>query len=129
MNRHPRCLIVDDVLQIHHRMIAEFGGSAEVRDQGLLQSAVSMPRSQFAGKYLHDSLPAMAAAYLHHLCCNHPFVDGNKRTEMASAAMFILINDDRLDATNDELERLTLAVATGTMPKSEVTEFMQNHIR
>jgi len=128
MSELIRFLSVDDVLQVHRRIIAEFGGTTEIRDQGLLQSAVSMAQSQFGGNYLHEDLPSMAAAYLYHVCCNHPFVDGNKRTALASAEMFILINDHELNATNDELEKLTLAVATGTMPKAQVIEFMQGHI-
>ncbi|MGD9853905.1 MAG: type II toxin-antitoxin system death-on-curing family toxin [Planctomycetaceae bacterium] len=65
-------LTVDDVLQIHRRMIAEFGGTPEVRDVGLLQSAVSMPQARFGGQYLHAGVPEMAAAYLYHICANHP---------------------------------------------------------
>jgi death-on-curing protein len=121
-------LTVDDVLQIHHRMIAEFGGTAEVRDHGLLHSACAMPQARFGGQYLHNGLPAMAAAYLFHLCANHPFVDGNKRTALASAEMFILINDHELRATNAVLEALTLAVAAGTQSKDDVITFTDHHV-
>lgn len=121
-------LTVDDVLIIHERMIAEFGGTTEVRDHGLLHSAVHMPQAQFGGKYLHDGLAAMAAAYLFHICGNHPFVDGNKRTALASAEMFVLINRASLLASNEELETLTMSVAEGRCSKERVTAFMRNHV-
>jgi death on curing protein len=128
VNQPVRFLEVDAVLRIHSRMIAEFGGSAEVRDHGLLQSAVHMPQAQFGGKYLHEGLSKMAAAYLYHICCNHPFVDGNKRTALAAAEMFVLINDSRLTATNDELKTITWSVADGTLSKAELIDFFKQHL-
>ena len=82
----PVFLTVDHVLTIHRRVIDEFGGDPALRDRGLLESAVMMPAAQFGGGYLHDGIPAMAAGYLFHICKNHSFVDGNKRTALATAA-------------------------------------------
>ena len=76
-------LNVDTVLIIHQRMITEFDGDGGIRDHGLLESAVAMPRQQFRGKYLHSGLAKQAAAYLFHICNNHAFIDGNKRTALA----------------------------------------------
>ena len=128
MNQPVTFLEVDAVLRIHSRMIAEFGGSADVRDQGLLQSAVHMPQAKFGGKYLHEGLPEMAAAYLYHICCNHPFVDGNKRTALATAEMFVLINGFRVTASNDELNAITWSVAEATLSKAELTAFFAQHL-
>jgi len=128
MNDRPAFLIVDHVLAIHHRMITEFGGEAGVRDRGLLESAVALPASRFEGKFLHDGIPAMAAAYLFHLCMNHPFVDGNKRTGLAVAEIFMLLNDRILDAANQELEELTLGVAGGEISKEETIAFFRRHV-
>ncbi|MBI2191226.1 MAG: type II toxin-antitoxin system death-on-curing family toxin [Planctomycetes bacterium] len=121
----PRFLTVGHVLAIHCRLINEFGGITTVRDQGLLESAVMMPSAKFGGGFLHDGIPAMAAAYLFHLCKNHPFVDGNKRAALASAEVFILLNGMRLTAANKELEDLTLGVASGGISKEEVVSFFQ----
>jgi death-on-curing protein len=120
-------LSVEQVLDLHRRMIDEFGGSVELRDRGLLESAVAMPMARFGGQYLHDGLPAMAAAYLFHLCKNHPFVDGNKRTALAAANLFVLANGATLAASNAELEELTLGVASGTLSKDDVVVFFQGH--
>ena len=121
-------LSVEQVLDLHRRMIDEFGGSSELRDRGLLESAVAMPMARFGGQYLHDGLATMAAAYLFHLCKNHPFVDGNKRAALAAANLFVLANDAALAASNDELEELTLGVASGTLSKDDVIQFFQSHV-
>jgi death-on-curing protein len=81
-----RFLTLEDVLVLHADQIDRYGGSHGIRDEGLLKSAISQPESQFEGKYLHDSIAAMAAAYLFHVVRNHPFIDGNKRVGAACAA-------------------------------------------
>ncbi len=128
MKETPIFLTPDLVKAVHRRMIEEFGGDPTLRDDGLLESAVMMPAAQFGGQYLHDGIPAMAAAYLFHICKNHAFGDGNKRTALASAEIFVRLNGMRLDATNMELEELTLGVADGRLSKDEVTAFFNSHV-
>lgn len=128
MTNVPAFLTVDQVLAIHRRMIEEFGGEPAVRDHGLLESAVMMPAARFGGKFLHNGIPTMAAAYLFHICRNHPFVDGNKRTGLASAEMFVLLNEMRLAATNAELEELTIGVAAGRISKDDTVAFFRQHV-
>jgi death-on-curing protein len=127
MIRDPAFLSTDQVLAIHRRMIAEFGGEPTVRDLGLLESAVAMPAAQVGGQYLHKGAATMAAAYLFHLCRNHPFVDGNKRTALVAAEVFLLANGYRLAATNAELEQLTLGVAACEISKAETVAFFRRH--
>lgn len=128
MTDEPAFLAVDHILAIHRRMIREFGGDPDVRDYGLLESAVMMPAARFAGRFLHKGIVAMAAAYLFHLCKNHPFVDGNKRTALVSAEVFLVLNNKRLLATNKELEELTLGVADGRISKDDVISFFRGHV-
>jgi len=127
MKKPPLFLSVEHVLAVHRRVIREFGGDPGLRDRGLLESAVAMPAAQFGGKFLHRGVPAMAAAYLFHLCRNHPFVDGNKRTALAAAEVFVLLNGMRLGATNRELAELTLGTARGELTKDEVVRFFRRH--
>jgi death-on-curing protein len=72
----PEFLDVEDVIGIHETQLQVYGGSAGLRDRGLLESAVAQPRSSFGGPFVHDGLFAMAAAYLFHIVRNHPFLDG-----------------------------------------------------
>lgn len=123
MTAPVRYLSVDAVLAIHRRVIAEFGGDPALRDRGLLESAVAMPHAAFGGADLHDGLAAKAAAYHFHLCANHPFVDGNKRVAVAAAEVFLAVNGWTTAASDDDLEALTMGVASGRLDKDDVTAF------
>ena len=69
-----------EVLLILQDQIRRYGGAYGVRDTDLLSSALAMPSASFEGKYLHKDLYEQGAAYAFHICQNHPFIDGNKRT-------------------------------------------------
>ncbi len=126
MTDRPAFLTAEHVLAIHRRVVADFGGDPAVRDQGLLESAVMMPAAQYGGEFLHPDLPSMAAAYLFHICRSHPFVDGNKRTALVAAEVFLLLNGWSIRATNRELERVTLDIAQGKLTKNEVASFLRS---
>lgn len=115
-------------MELHSRTIRVHGGLDGVRDAGLLEAAVTMPRQQFGGAYLHDDLAAMAAAYLYHLAQNHAFHDGNKRVASLACLVFLDTNGAPLPAAA-ALERVTLAVAGGSMTKIELTDWLRGAIR
>lgn len=121
----PRFLTLEDVLQAHEDLVNRYGGSRRVRDLGALESALNMPRAMFSGKYLHDDLYAMAAAYLFHLVQNHPFVDGNKRIGTYAALAFLDINDVEVLADPNELADFVLSVARGESHKEEIAAFLR----
>ena len=110
----------DEVLLLHTDQIATFGGTAGVRDQGLLESALAQPQATFDGELLHPTLADQAAAYLYHLSRNHPFIDGNKRTAFAVMDAFIEVNGYRLILTDDEAYELTMQVAQGQLSKTDL---------
>ena len=85
----PEFLDLADVLLIHEEQLARYGGSAGLRDQGLLESAIAMPQATFGGAFVHEDLFAMAAAYAFHITENQPFVGGNKRTGVLAAVVFL----------------------------------------
>src|SRR5271169_7167801 len=99
----PVCLSLDEVLEIQEQQIERYGGSPGLRDVAGLESAVATPQATFGGEFLHASIPAMAAAYLFHLCQNHAFIDGNKRVGANAAITFLLLNDWEPAFTEDEL--------------------------
>jgi len=138
MNFEPLFLTIEEVLEIHGDQISLYGGSAGVRDEGLLKSALSQASTTFDGKLLHNCLASQAAAYLFHLVQNHPFIDGNKRVGLACAIVFLEINGYELDPWLDKvnkntekthLEELVLSVATGEYSKDELQLFIQDHIK
>jgi len=121
-------LSVEDVLQIHASTMEQEGGLAGVRDHGLLDAAVAMPRQQFGGLYLHEDPAAMAAAYLFHLAKNHPFQDGNKRTAVMAAFVFLESNGIELTTPPSQLEAITLQAAAGELSKDALTTWMRRQI-
>jgi len=123
----PRFLTIERVLRIHESQFVTKGGSPGLRDMGLLESALAMPRAGFGGEYLHSDLFEMGAAYLFHVAKNHPFVDGNKRTALVTALVFLEMNGVRVEAPDRALEDLVVGVADGSVPKSAVAEFLRKH--
>ena len=121
-------LSVEDVLFLHADTIGIDGGSPGIRDHGLLDAAVAMPRQQFGGTFLHKDLASMAAAYLFHIAQNHPFVDGNKRAAVMAALSFLHINKIEKLPAPQELEITTLQVAAGELRKDALTQWMRVQI-
>ena len=120
----PRFLTMSEVLLILQDQVRRYGGTYGVRDPSLLSSALAMPSATFGGKYLHEGLLDQAAAYAFHLCQNHPFVDGNKRTALASALVFLSLNGVELDDPKEKLYELMMGVARGERSKAQIaTEF------
>jgi death on curing protein len=120
-------LTIDDVLQMHAIAIADQGGDPALLNRGLLESALAMPQQQFGGAYLHDGIPAMAAAYAFHICKNHAFADGNKRSALAAMVGFLALNDWRLDASNEDAEEIILRLAAGSIDKNYLTDWTASH--
>ena len=81
-----------------------------------------MPDASFHGKYLHKDLYAQAAACAFHMCQNHPFVDGNKRTALASALVFLSLNGVELDDPQEDLYGLRQNVAVGKAGKAGIPD-------
>jgi len=129
MARPRKVLSVEDVLAIHADTIRHEGGVAGIRDHGLLESAVMMPRQQFGGAYLHRTLADQAAAYLFHLCRNHPFNDGSERVGVLSALVFLDANGVGQLPEPGPLETLTMQCAAGEIGKSEVAAFFGKRLR
>ena len=107
-------LSITQVLAIHDQMIKRFGGSIGVRDLGLIESAIARSQSTFDGSDLYQTLFDKAAALLQSLLKNHPFVDGNKRTALTSAGIFLALNGYRLINKRKQELIFTLNVANDT---------------
>lgn len=125
----PVFLTLDEVIEIHEQQIELYGGSHGLRDPAALESAVATPQATFGGELLHASIPAIAAAYLFHLCQNHAFIDGNKRVGANAAITFLLMNDWEPTFDPEELVDLVLAVASSKVQKPELTAIFQSRSR
>lgn len=121
--RHPT---VSAVAAIHDAAIKEHGGAPGLRDAALLESAVAAPQASFGGEPLMRDGIEIAAAYLFYLCRNHPFVDGNKRTALATCLVFLESNELLPDPGAplrdiDAWEALVLDVAASRIDRETTT--------
>ena len=122
-------LTMSEVLLILEDQIRNYGGIYGVGDINLLSSAIHMPESTYDGKYLHETIPAMAAAYAFHICQNHPFIDGNKRVALASSLIFLDINEYEFNCKNETLYNEIMNVAKGNTKKEELIIFYEKYAK
>jgi len=118
----PVWIDLEVVLAIHDEQLAEHGGQAGVRDRGLLESALARPQNQFA--YGEHALPRLAASYSFGISRNHPFLDGNKRTSLVVAELFLDLNGLELTASDAECVTTFLALASGELSEDELTQWI-----
>jgi len=112
--KEPKWLTKRMVLAIHDEAVEMFGGTAGIRDDGLLASALSQPQNRHAYE-AEATLFDLAASLCHGICKNHPFLDGNKRTALLSARAFLFLNGLAFEPTEvDEVENM-VAVAAGEL--------------
>ncbi len=115
------------VIEVHDSLIDEWGGRKGILNEGLLRSALEMPKARFNGKDLHRTIFDKAAAYLFHLIQNHPFVDGNKRTASMIAMVFLASNyKNGLLIFDEEYQEIILGTAKGIIMKKEIAKFFRN---
>lgn len=122
-------LTINIVREIHEGALSRFGGLKGVRDENLLASAVLTPQSSFGGKSPYTDLIDIAAAYLFYICRNHPFLDGNKRTAMMSAIVFLRLNGLEPAPDSGRWERLMLDVAANKIDRQETTERLRKLVK
>ena len=114
-----------EILSMHADQIAEHGGLHGVRDQGLLESALSRPKNQVASR---DPGPfELAAAYAFGIAHNHPFVDGNKRSAFLASASFLAWNGWDLTASETDVVIVFQDLAAGNLTEAELTVWFERH--
>lgn len=120
-------LTAEQVLFIHYRLVTETGGEHGIRDMGLLESAVARPKATFDEQELYIDVFEKAAALMESLVNNHPFIDGNKRTGIACAVLFLRQNGIAFNAKNSEVENFTLQVAKSELDPGGIAEWFKVH--
>lgn len=118
-------LTLAEVVDIHSNQIKLYGGLPGIRDINLLSSAIAMPHASFHGEYLHNDIYEMAAAYAFHIGKNHPFVDGNKRTALVSALVFLELHGISISDSQGKLYDAMLDLSTGKLNKSELASILR----
>jgi death on curing protein len=125
--KEPLWLDLEKALVAHDIMLAQHGGLAGVRDEGLLESALAKPQNRFA--YESPSIPEMAASYAAGIILNHPFLDGNKRTGFFLAAAFLELNGYDFLADEAVVVERTLALAAGAIGENDYANWLKKNSR
>ena len=123
-------LSVEQIDRLHASQIESYGGRPGLRERAALEAAVARPAMTFGGEDLYPDIPAKAAALMHSLVMNHPYVDGNKRVGAHAAVVFLEVNGFLPTFTPKELEEVTMATARSELDaESLAIWFRQRSIR
>jgi death-on-curing protein len=121
--------VLDEVvLAIHDEQLATHGGLSGVRDRGLVDSALARPRN-LAAYEACDDVARLAAAYAYGIARNHGFADGNKRTALVTADLFLMLNGYELVSSPVENVLTVLSIADGSLSEEELTSWIRKNIK
>lgn len=120
-------LKAEDILQIHSFIIDETGGSHGVRDREAIASAAQAPRQSFDGGEVYASVHKKAAVYLHRIAMNHPFVDGNKRTAVTTASIFLEENGYEIVAKEGSFENFAVRVVKDGLGVDVIAKWLEEN--
>jgi death-on-curing protein len=116
-----------DAVIAHDQEISVHGGSAGIRDAGLLESAMARPRNMWAYAESAPSLARRATAYAFGISSNHPFVDGNKRTALLVSFVFLDVNGIEITATQEDACLTILGLAAGEVSEDQLTQWFERN--
>ena len=120
-------LTIDDVMKIHARQLEEFGGANGLRDRSGLEAAITQPQASWGGQFLYETIFDMAAVYAFHIAEAQAFVDGNKRTALNTALVFLLINGYRVSHQfGPEMYDAMIGIATKEVSKEDLADIIRD---
>lgn len=122
-----RYLSLPEVLYLHAKSLRRYGGSAGIRDEGALDSAIARPRTSVGGSDAFPTVYLKSACYLDSFCRNHPFVDGNKRVAYLSADQFLNVNSIILSADESDAYEFVIAIVTDRLPIEQIANWIELH--
>ena len=120
-------LSVDKIMELHAKMTSATGGDPNIRDRGLLESAVELPFATFGGEELYPSVKQKGARLGYSLIANHAFMDGNKRIGIYSVLVFLAVNGINILASNAEVAQIALDLASGQAHYDDLLAWIENH--
>lgn len=120
-------LSAEEILRLHFQVIEDFGGSHGVRSEGRLKSVVLAPRQSVFGIDQYQTMHEKAAVYVRNIIGDHPFADGNKRTGMVVAGIFLMRNGYEVDCENQQLEDFAVKVATDKLDVPVIASWLEEH--
>lgn len=120
-------LSLEEILRLHFQVIEDFGGLHGVREEGRILSVVEAPQQIIFGAEQYLTMHEKAAVYMRNIIADHPFIDGNKRTGVTVAGVFLLRNNIVLSANPKELEDFTVRVATEHLSVPDIAAWLEQY--
>lgn len=117
-----------DIVLIHNRLIEETGGLHGIRDAGIVASVAAQPQQSVFGKELYPTIPLKAAVYARNIITQHPFLDGNKRTGITAASVFLIDNGHEIRASEGEFFTLARRIAEEKIEYAEIAEWFEKRL-
>ena len=118
---------LEEILQLHFKVIEDFGGSHGVRDEGRLKSVINAPLQSVFGEEQYKTVFEKAAVYLRNIIADHPFYDGNKRSGVTVAVIFLMRNRVMLSASPKALEDFAVSMAVDHLEIAEIALWLEAH--
>lgn len=122
-----RYLTLEEILRLHFQVVEDYGGAHGVRNEGRLKSVVEAPRQEVFGNEQYSTLVEKTAVYMRNIIGDHPFSDGNKRTGITVAGVFLTRNDMQLTAMSKELEDFAVSIATDHLSIEDIASWLKAH--
>lgn len=122
-------LTLNQIILIHDKLVNLYGGAQGLKDINLLKSAIAQPQATFDGNFLHPSIGEMAVAYAYHLIKKHAFLDGNKRTGIFSAIVFLEKNKVSVKLSQKQFYQIAVDVAVSKISKTDLAQIFNNMIQ
>lgn len=122
-----KILTKQQIMLLHERLVEVSGGTPEIRDNGLLESALNTPFQSFGGVEMYPSLLEKASRLGFGLIRNHPFADGNKRIGTHAMLVFLALNQLKLTYTDEELTDIIMGTASGAYDEKQLLEWLRQH--
>lgn len=120
-------LTAEEILRLHFQVVEDFGGSHGIRDENRIKSVVNAPAQIVFGTEQYPTVFEKAAVYMRNIIADHPFTDGNKRTGVTAAGIFLIRNGLELTATSKALEDFAVKVATEKLDIATIAAWLKKH--
>ncbi len=120
-------LALEEILQLHFRVVEDFGGAHGVRDEGRLRSVIEAPAQSVFGADQYETIYEKAAVYMRNIIADHPFYDGNKRSGVTVSTIFLMRNGYRPTATPKQLEDFAVRVAVEHLEIPVIALWLSDH--
>lgn len=117
----------EEIVLIHNRIVDETGGLHGIRDRNAIQSVVGQPQQAVFGKELYPTLFLKASVYARNIIAHHPFLDGNKRTGITVASVFLSDNGYAIEAKEGEFYKLALNIAKDKWKYERIAAWFESH--